>query len=157
MFPSRIDRCKEHYWRSLLETVSREYRVLGVANNGYTDTASKRERYKQLIAAAINKGAVVEFLWLSPTADVAKLREKEEGRATRLDTCKSILFFWELKSELGPTAQDRLVLREHEHIPSCGITQADSRLTVTHYVPGQDNLDSPGWILTATPYPFIGA
>ena len=154
VFPSRIGRCKEEYWRGLLERVSREYRVLGVANNGYTDTAPKRENYKHLIAAAISRGAIVEFLWLSPTAPAATLREAEEGRATRLDTYKSIQFFWDIKNELDPKVQSQLVLREHEHMPSCGITQADNQLTIAHYVPGQDNLDSPGWILTATPYPF---
>jgi hypothetical protein len=154
VFPSRHERCKDVYWRDLLMRVSREYRVLGVANNGYTGPTAKEEAYTQLFTAAIVRGVLVEILWLSPTADVAVFREAEEDRATRLDTYKSILFFWNMRTKLDATVRDKLVLREHEYIPSCGITQADTRFTVTHYVPGQDNLDSPGWILTATAYPF---
>jgi hypothetical protein len=154
VFPSRVARCHDEYWRRLLERVSREYRVLGVANHGYTGTAQKRTRYEHLIRAAVERGVTVELLWLSPTAPVAPLREQEEGRATRADTVNSIVFFWGMRDRLGPLLRDRLVLREHEHVPSCGLTRADDTLTVTHYVPGQDNLDSPGWILTTTPYPF---
>jgi hypothetical protein len=154
VFPSRVARCDDEYWRGLLGCVSREYRVLGVANHGYTGTAQKRKRYEQLIRAALDRGVRIEFLWLSPTAPVARLREVEEGRATRSDTVKSIEFFWNLRSQFEDGVRERFVLREHEHVPSCGLTRADDQLTVTHYVPGQDNLDSPGWILTATAYPF---
>jgi hypothetical protein len=154
VFPSRLARCKDVYWHELLARVSKEYRVLGVANNGYTGTTVKEETYTQLFMAAIARGALVEIMWLSPDAEVAAFRETEEGRATRLDTYKSILFFWNVQTKLDVAFRDKLVLREHEYIPSCGITQADTRFTVTHYVPGQDNLDSPGWILTATAYPF---
>jgi hypothetical protein len=154
VFPSRVARCNDDYWRRLLERVSREYSVLGVANHGYTGTAQKRTRYEHLVRAAVERGVTVELLWLSPTAPVAPLREQEEGRATRADTVNSIVFFWEMRGRLSTHVRDRLVLREHEHVPSCGLTRADDVLTVTHYVPGQDNLDSPGWILTTTPYPF---
>jgi hypothetical protein len=128
--------------------------VLGVANNGYTGTTAKEEAYTQLFLAAITRGALIEIMWLSPDAEVAEFREAEEDRATRLDTYKSILFFWNIRTKLDSALHEKLVLREHKYIPSCGITQADTRFTVTHYVPGQDNLDSPGWILTATAYPF---
>ena len=147
-------RCSDEYWQRLLERTSREYRVLGVANHGYTGTETKRSRYENLIRATLDRGAVVEFLWLSPTAQVTPLREREEGRATRKDIVDSIQFFWGLRTRLDPERRERLLLREHEHVPSCGLTRADDTLTITHYVPGQSNLDSPGWILTATPYPF---
>jgi hypothetical protein len=153
-FPSRIARCKDEYWRTLLDGVRREYRVMGVANHGYIGAVAKEDRYKQLFRAAVERGVTIEFIWLSPTTPLATTREGEEGRATRADTVKSILFFWSLREQVGEEARKRFVLKEHHHIPSCGLTIADDSLTVTHYVVGQDNLDSPGWILTATAYPF---
>lgn len=154
VFPSRVVRCTDEHWRNLLGRVSREYRVLGVANHGYIGPVAKQERYEQMFSDAIARGVEIELLWLSPTTLLAERREIEEGRATRADTVKSIGFFWDLRAKLGGDAQARLLLKEHEHMPSCGLTRADDRLTVTHYVPGQDNLDSPGWILTASAYPF---
>ena len=154
VFPSRIARCNDQYWRRLLSGAKREYRVLGVANHGYTGGASKRERYEHLVTAAVARGVIVEFLWLSPTTPAAELREVEEGRSTRADTVRSIQFFWNLRQHLDEPSRSRLILREHEHMPSCGLTRADDQVTVTHYVPGQDNLDSPGWILTMSAYPF---
>lgn len=153
-FPSRVARCKEEYWRSLLEGVRREYRVMGVANHGYIGSVHKEDGYKQRFRAAVERDVTVEFIWLSPTTELAMTREGEEGRATRADTVKSIRFFWNLREQLPTEEQQRLILKEHEHIPSCGLTIADDKLTVTHYVVGQDNLDSPGWILTDTAYPF---
>jgi hypothetical protein len=154
VFPSRIVRTKRHYWSELLKNVDREYRVLGVANHGYIGNATKEELYRQLITAAVARGVTVEIMWLSPTIPLARTREAEEGRATRRDIVDSIVFFWGVRTSLEEGLKPRLALKEHSHIPSCGITQADDRLTVTHYVPGQDNLDSPGWILTSAAYPF---
>lgn len=155
VFPSRIVRCNDGYWRALLGRTSREYRVLGVANHGYIGQAAKEERYDGLFRAALERGVEVELLWLKPDTPIAERREIEEGRRTRSDTVKSMLFFWELRSRVvDAEARGRLLLKEHAHLPSCGLTRSDDRLTVTHYVPGQDNQDSPGWILTAAEYPF---
>ena len=153
-FPSRLARCKDEYWRGLVEGVRREYRVMGVANHGYIGAVAKEERYRQLFRSAVERGVTIEFIWLSPSTELAIIREGEEGRATRADTVKSILFFWKLREELDPEARERFILKEHQHNPSCGLTQSDDSLTVTHYLVGQDNLDSPGWMLTATAYPF---
>jgi hypothetical protein len=154
VFPSRVVRTKDEYWRRLLGDARRHYRVLGVANHGYTGTEAKKEAYGALIRSALDRGVSVEFIWLSPTCDAALLREQEEGRATRKDIVTSILWFWSMREGLDAQLQERCELKEHTHMPSCGITHADDNLTVTHYVPGQDNLDSPGWILTEASYPF---
>jgi hypothetical protein len=154
VFSSRIGRCRDSYWRDLLSSTSREYRVLGVANHGYIGQAAKEERYTRLFTEAVARGVQVEFLWLSPNTATAQRREIEEGRKTRSDTVKSILFFWELRNSLPEPHRERLSLKLHEHLPSCGLTRSDDRLTVTHYIAGQDNQDAPGWILTAAEYPF---
>jgi hypothetical protein len=155
VFPSRIVRCGDGYWRTLLAGTTREYRVLGVANHGYIGQTAKEERYEELFRDALGRGVVVEFLWLSPDTPIAERREIEEGRRTRSDTVKSIMFFWGLRKRLGDDeARSRLLLKEHKHLPSCGLTKSDDSLTVTHYVAGQDNQDAPGWILTAAEYPF---
>jgi hypothetical protein len=155
VFPSRAGRTPDSYWDGLLTNVSRHYRVLGVANHAYSSTEAKKRRYRELIRSAIDRGVEVEFIWLSPTCPAAPIRENEEGRGTRKDTVNSIRWFWSLREELEETQRGRLAMKEHEHIPSCGITHADESLTVTHYVPGQDNWDSPGWILTESRYPFF--
>lgn len=154
VFPSRIGRCGDSYWRQLLGSTSREYRVLGVANHGYLGRTAKEERYRRLFTEAVARGVHAEFLWLDPTTPIAERRELEEGRQTRADTVRSIQFFWDLRRALPPAHQGFLDLKLHRHLPSCGITISDDRLTITHYIAGQDNQDAPGWILTRAEYPF---
>lgn len=58
VFPSRLGRCPDEYWVSLLASASREYRVLGVANHGYIGPVAKEERYERLFREAIDRGVV---------------------------------------------------------------------------------------------------
>ncbi len=94
------------------------------------------------------KKAEVEFLWLNPDHELAKLREKEEGnRGLRRDTCESIVFFWDLREELDDGKRERFSMREHHTVPTCGLSLADDYMVVTHYLTGQLNLRAPGVVL----------
>jgi hypothetical protein len=154
VFKSRRTYCNDDFWDSLLRSTRGHYRVLGVANHAYLGTQPKKDRFEPLFRAAVIRGVTVELLWLNPNTSLAEARESEEGRATRSDITEAILWFWSLKNSLPHEANRRLVLKEYVFIPSCGMTWADGQLIVTHYVVGQENLDSPGWVLNTMPYPL---
>jgi hypothetical protein len=150
LFPSRLRRFEEQFWPELIERTRRDFRVLGVANHGYITTEEARQSTRAALLSAIERGVTVEIVWLNPEHSLAEAREREEGRTTRRDIVDSMNWFWELRQTLGDPKKPRFRLREHEVIPSCGLTWADDQLIATHYIAGQTNLDSPGMILATS-------
>jgi hypothetical protein len=150
LFPSRLRRFEEGFWPNLIDSTNDHYRVLGVANHGYMRREEPRQESRRALLAALERGVVVEILWLNPERRLAADREREEKRATRRDIVDSIDWFWNLRKGLGEDLQARLRLKLHAAIPSCGLTWADDRLIVTHYIAGQNNLDSPGMVLSTS-------
>jgi hypothetical protein len=138
------------FWPTLIQSTESFYGVLGTANHGYLTTVAVQDETKAAFRAAFKKkGFTAEILWLDPENDLAVHREDEEARrGTRIDTINSIMFFVELRRELG-LPPDRFRLRTYTAMPTCGITWADDRLVVAHYLTGRLNLQSPGLLLDA--------
>jgi hypothetical protein len=150
LFPSRFRRFDEAYWPELVGSTRDHFKVLGVANHGYMGTADAEQQSREAIRAAVERGVVVEILWLDPDSSMAEARDLQEKRGTRRDIVDAIDWFWRLRDGLGEQLQNRLTLLEHRAIPACGLTWADEQLIVTHYIAGQNNLDSPGMILSTS-------
>jgi len=138
------------FWPSLIESTESFYGVLGTANHGYLTTVAVQDETKSAFRTAFKKnGFRAEILWLDPESELAVHREDEEQRrGTRIDTINSIMFFVELRDELA-LAPERFRLRTYTAMPTCGITWADDRLVVAHYLTGRLNLQSPGLLLDA--------
>jgi hypothetical protein len=148
IFDDRLKDLKEEWWTELLGRTKREFRVLGVANHGYLNRQeAKRATEAALQKALTRKGAEVEFLWLDPEHALAELREEEEKRSLRSDTCESIIFFWELREKLSDEQKGRFSMRCYNAVPTCGLSWADDYVVVTHYLAGQLNLRAPGIVL----------
>jgi hypothetical protein len=137
------------FWTHLVNRTDKHLRILGVANAGYARNTEIRDETMDAIRRAIvNRDVDVEILWLDPRHPLATLREEEEDiRSTRDDTIKSIEFFWSIKEQLPEPKRDRLVMKLHSAMPTCGITWSDDLLVVTHYLARRLNLDSPGFCL----------
>jgi hypothetical protein len=150
IFHDRRAEIPGHFWPSLIESTDNFFGLLGTANHGYLSTAAVEEETRNAFRAAFKKKSFsAELLWLDPENDLAIHREDEEHRrGTRIDTISSIEFFAGLRTELNVGA-DRFRLRTYTAMPTCGITWADDRLVVVHYLTGRLNLQSPGLLLDA--------
>jgi len=149
VFSDRARAFDNAFWRSLIETAKHRFAVLGVANHGYLRTPAIRQETETAILAALARGVEVRILWLNPESELATFREEsEEQRGTRDDTVASIEFFWRIRERAKPPDQrERLMLAEHEAMPTCGITWSDDLIIVTHYLAKELNLESPGLVL----------
>ncbi|HEY2142167.1 MAG TPA: hypothetical protein VGG98_08910 [Solirubrobacteraceae bacterium] len=149
VFVNRNTRFEDTFWTDLIREARSHFRVLGTANHGYiADPAVAEASARDFTDAIVKHDVKVEFLWLNPDSDLAPVREREEHRTTRLDTCNAILFFWKLREELAhPRQQERLILKEYNATPSCGVTWVDDLMIVTQYMAGNPNLRSPGMVL----------
>lgn len=149
IFDDRNKGLEEGVWTELLGRTKREFRVLGMANHGYLSSPEAKGETEDALKKALGrKKAEVEFLWLDPEHDLAKLREKEERRrGLRRDTCASIIFFWEVREQLSDEQKERFSMRSYEAVPTCGLSWADDYMVVTHYLAGQLNLRAPGVVL----------
>ncbi|HEX8103245.1 MAG TPA: hypothetical protein VF533_11580 [Solirubrobacteraceae bacterium] len=148
LFRDRKREFDDDFWTRMVERARSHYRVLGTANHGYWHDEQAREDTKRTLRDAIVKRQVeVEFLFLRPDGDLCGRRGKEEQRDTRKDALASIEQFWLFRESLPEDARRRLLLKEYEVTPSCGITWADDTLLVTHYLAGRNNLGSPGILL----------
>lgn len=150
LFPSRLRQFTDDDWPRLIESAKDHYYVLGVANHGYMGSEPVRESIHHALAGAAHRKVSVEFLWLNPDSDFAGAREEEEKRTTRRDTVDAIEWFGNFRASLADDEQKQITLLEYDAIPSCGLTWSDDQLVVTHYVAGQNNLDSPGMILSTS-------
>lgn len=151
IFVNRGQDIPDDAWTRLLSGVHQHFRVLGTSSHGYLNDPTAREETEQALRGALARDKVtVEFLWLDPENELARIREREEGvRALIRDTCEAIVFFYELVGTLPAGQSDRVSLRVYESLPTCGITWADDWLIVTHYLAGRLNLRAPGLILNA--------
>ncbi len=149
VFVDRNARFEDNFWNELIREARSHIRVLGTANHGYiSDPAVADASARDFTDAIVKHDVKLEFLWLNPDSDLAPVREREEHRTTRLDTCNAILFFWKLRKELAnPRQQERLILKEYDATPSCGVTWVDDLMIVTQYMAGNPNLRSPGMVL----------
>jgi hypothetical protein len=149
VFSDRRSTFPNDFWDRLIANARKRYFVLGVANHGYLRNEMIKESTQDAIVNAIAKhGVQFEFLWLDPQHRLAEIREEEEGvRGTRDDIVDSILYFWGLQQQLAADKRSLLVLKEHDAMPTCGITWSDDVLVVTHYLAQQLNLESPGYVL----------
>jgi hypothetical protein len=138
----------DDFWTNLVRTCRNHYRVLGTANHGYWhDEQTRQDTTRTLTDAIVKRSVDVEFLFLKPDGDLCKRRGQEEQRDTMKDTLVSIDRFWTLREELPEAHRSRLVLKEYDVTPSCGITWVDDTMLVTHYLAGRNNLGSPGLLL----------
>jgi hypothetical protein len=151
IFVDRLSDIPVGAWTKLLAGATKHFRVLGTSNHGYLNSDdAKNETEAALRSAVRRKHVKVEFLWLPPDGELAKLREEEEGERTlRADGCEAIMFFYELRSKLEDKQPERVSLREYKSLPTCGITWADDSLVVTHYLAGRLNLRAPGLVLNS--------
>jgi hypothetical protein len=148
VFENRKTKFENWFWDELLRQTDKHYRVLGTANHGYVqDPAIAATTKEGVVDAIVKRDVEVEFLWLNPNDDLAKARQREEKRSTRRDTCKSILFFWEVREGLPADKREKLLLKEYVATPSCGVTWADDLLVVTQYLAGNPNLHAPGMVV----------
>lgn len=148
VFDNRKTHFEDPFWDDLLRSTVKHFRVLGTANHGwFSDPAVAESTKEGVVDAIVKRDVEVEFLWLDPDDDLAKARQREERRTTRLDTCNSIIFFWDIRSELPQDKRNRLLLKEYVATPSCGVTWADDLLVVTQYLAGNPNLHAPGMVL----------
>jgi hypothetical protein len=151
IFVNRKKDIPDEAWARLLAGVHDHFKVLGTSSHGYLNDSTAKEDTEQAIRKALTRPKVtVEFLWLNPESQLAKIRESEEGvRALVSDTCEAIAFFYDLAASLPPEQAERVSLRVYKSLPTCGITWADDYLIVTHYLAGRLNLRAPGLILNA--------
>jgi hypothetical protein len=148
VFENRKTKFEDWFWDELLKQTENHFRVLGTANHGYIqDPAVEAATKEGVVDAIVKRDVEVEFLWLNPEDDLAKARQREEKRTTRRDTCKSILFFWDVREGLPAEKRERLLLKEYIATPSCGVTWSDDLLVVTQYLAGNPNLHAPGMVL----------
>lgn len=148
LYDNRKTAFSDSFWTGLLRAARTHFRVLGVANHGYLYDEQARTDTADALKEAVTKRRVnVELLFLKPDSDIARLRELEEGRSTIDDTLEAIEFFWEVRQSVDDDAKQRLSLREYDTLPSCGLTWADNKMVVTHYLAGRRNLGSPGLVL----------
>lgn len=148
IFADRYAHFNDADWKALVDDAHSHYRVLGVANHGYRRHEQAEADTKTSIVRAVEDRQVsVEILWLNPEIPFVNAREAEEDRKTRIDTINSIAFFWKIKESLTAGCRERLVLKEHSTLPTCGIHWSDSNVIVTHYLAGKPNLQSPGLVL----------
>jgi hypothetical protein len=151
IFINRKQDIPDEAWARLLAGVHKHFKVLGTSSHGYLNDPTAKEETERAIREALTRPKVtVEFLWLNPESQHAKIRESEEGvRALISDTCEAIAFFYDLATSLPPKQAERVSLRVYKSLPTCGITWADDNLIVTHYLAGRLNLRAPGLILNA--------
>jgi len=149
IFDDRLKDLDDELWTELLANTKREFRVLGMANHGYLNSAEAQKQTEAALTKALHgKKAEIEFLWLNPELQLAELRESEEGdRGLRRDTCASIIFFWQLREVLDPEKRARFSMREYKTLPTCGLSLSDDYMVVTHYLTGALNLRAPGVVL----------
>lgn len=148
LFRDRKREFDDDFWSSLVSGAHTHFRVLGAANHGYWhDEQARQDTVATLTDAIVKRSVDVEFLFLKPDGDLCRRRATEEQRDTVRDTLMSIDRFWIFRESLDQKHQHRLVLREYDVTPSCGITWADETLLVTHYLAGRNNLGSPGLLL----------
>ncbi len=148
VFRDRKREFEDSFWTDLVLGSRSHYRVLGTANHGYWhDEQARQDTTRTLTDAIVKRSVDVEFLFLRPDGDLCARRGREEQRDTERDTLVSIDRFWTLREGLPETHRQRLVLREYDLTPSCGITWVDDTLLVTHYLAGRNNLGSPGLLL----------
>jgi hypothetical protein len=152
IFDNRVKDLDEQLWTDLLGNTEREFRVLGMANHGYLNSAEARRETETALHKALGRPKPeVEFLWLNPEHQLSRLREAEEGeRGLRRDTCASIVFFWELREKLDEDQKCRFSMREYKAVPTCGLSWSDDYMVVTHYLAGQLNLRAPGVVLRSS-------
>lgn len=148
LYDNRKTAFADSFWTGLLRAARTHYRVLGVANHGYLYDEQARTDTTEAVKEALTKRRInVEFLFLKPDSRIAQLREAEEGRRTIDDTLEALVFFWGIRESIDGDAKARLSLREYDTLPSCGLTWADNKMVITHYLAGRRNLGSPGLVL----------
>lgn len=148
IFSDRYAHFNDADWKALVDNARSHYRVLGVANHGYRrHEQAEADTEMSIVRAVQDRQVAVEIMWLNPEIPFVDAREAEEDRKTRIDTINSITFFWNIRESLTAECQERLVLKEHSTLPTCGIHWSDSNVIVTHYLAGKPNLQSPGLIL----------
>ena len=148
LFRDRKRDFEDAFWTELVRSCRNHYRVLGTANHGYWhDEQTREDTTRTLVDAIVKRSVDVEFLFLRPDSDLCRRRGQEEKRDTIKDTLVSIDHFWNLRDGLPATHRERLVLKEYDVTPSCGITWVDDTMLVTHYLAGRNNLGSPGLLL----------
>jgi hypothetical protein len=148
LFRDRKKEFDDDFWTNLASGAQTHFRVLGTANHGYWhDEQTRQDTTKTLTDAIVKRNVDVEFLFLNPDGEFCKRRGTEEQRDTVRDALASIDRFWTLKESLPAKHRGRLVLREYDVTPSCGITWVDDTVLVTHYLAGRNNLGSPGLLL----------
>jgi hypothetical protein len=151
IFHDRRAAMPDHFWPGLIRSAEHFFGLLGTANHGYLTSAAVQQETREAFQAAFKKdGFRAAILWLDPESNLARCREDEESRrGTRLDTINSIMFFSDLREQLGVPHQ-HFRLRTYSSMPTCGITWADDQLVVVHYLTGRLNLQSPGLLLEGT-------
>lgn len=149
---SRLRYCRDDFWADLVGGAREHYRVLGVANHGFLNTESAKKCFESRFKAALarNPRFSIEILWLDPRSSLARRRQEEEKRNTRLDTLESIEWFNGMKSAAATSENGRIQLRLYEETPTCGITWRDDSVVVTHYQARALNMDAPVSMLRTT-------
>lgn len=150
IFSDRRRDLRDDFWLELLQNAKHYYQVLGTANSGYAGDQPRRDKFGPAFLAAVRRNVVVTIIWLDPESTVAQIRDQEEGRATRLDTVNSIIWFWECREGLSVPERERLRLLLHGETPTCGVTWVDEQVVVINYLARTLNLEAPGMLLSTT-------
>jgi hypothetical protein len=129
-------------WVTWLREAQQHFIQLGQSNGNWC----KDHGFPAALLERVRAGVEVEFFFLDPTGDAAKVRSKEDRTKVdplRTRTKASIREVWRIRQELPEGIRERLKLYVYNATPSLGLTWWDTTMTVTHYLAGLENLTSP--------------
>lgn len=133
-------------WIAFIQSATRDYSVLGVANHGYV-RGHMWDENKKAIKDALARGVNVSIIWLDPTCKAAEVRDEEENRDTRRDIMESMELFLGFQATLAKKIQPKLRLATYASNVNIGVTASDDVAIVTSYLRQELNKHSPGFVV----------